>query len=374
MKSKSQPIGIDLFCGAGGMSLGFDQAGFDVVAGVDVDPLNVYTYSKNFPRGKSVQADISNLSGRRLRDVIGLGNRNIDVLFGGPPCGGFSLIGKRKLDDPRNTLLYSFARMVRELNPNYFVVENVRGLTIGKSRTILESFIRRIKLAGYEIVSPIQILNARYFGIPQNRERVIIMGYRRGLAVPSYPKPTQNEKLSTHISVWDAIGDLPNIENLRYLFDSDVYKGKLRKTSSHYAKLLRSEIVDFEDNSLPRKKPSIGITGFKRTLHTDETVIRFAATEPGKIEEVSRFYKLSKDSVAKTLRAGSDRFHGGYTAPRPIHPVYPRCITIREGARLHSFPDWFQFHSTIWHGFRQIGNSVPPILARNVAKSIIEVL
>jgi DNA (cytosine-5)-methyltransferase 1 len=170
-------------------------------------------------------------------------------------------------------------------------------------------------------------------------------------------------------NVWDAIGDLHDIEVSKELFTNDSYCGKLG-TASDYAKVLRGEAGDPQDRSRNRPGRRETLTGFLRTSHTPETISRFANTEQGHYESISRFFRLAKDGLAPTIRAGTGKDHGSYMAARPIHPVDPRCITVREAARLHSFPDWFKFHPTRWHGFRQIGNSVPPLLARAVACSV----
>jgi len=129
-------------------------------------------------------------------------------------------------------------------------------------------------------------------------------------------------------------------------------------------------LADPGDFSHARDHSNGRLTGCGRIDHTAEVVRRFEATKPGTREGISKFYRLRKDGIAPTLRAGTDGSRGSYSAARPIHPIKPRCITVREGARLHSFPDWFEFHSTKWHGFRQVGNSVPPLLARAVARSV----
>lgn len=370
---RKRPIGIDLCCGAGGMSLGFEQAGFDVVAAVDVDQIHVATHSRNFPNCKTLVADLSDLSGDALRSESQLEGCEIDVLFGGPPCGGFSIMGRRKFDDPRNKLLGHFARLVDELSPCYFVVENVEGLLIDPMMDILDEFLEQVDRAGYSTVSPIMTLVATDFGVPQNRRRIFILGYQRGLAPPKYPAVSKNgEEPRQNPTVWDVIGDLPNVDRIKELRNSDVYTGELEPTDSHYAKIMRDEICDPKDLSQAREKNGCGLTGCQQTAHNPETVKRFRATVPGTYEPTSRFYRLTKEGVAPTLRAGSGKSHGSYSAARPIHPIHPRCITVREGARLHSFPDWFVFHKTKWHGFRQVGNSVPPLLARSIASAVID--
>lgn len=366
MSESQRPIGVDLFCGVGGMSLGFEQAGIDVVAAIDGDPIHVECYKRNFTSCSVESGDLSELSGSDVRRLTGLGDRQIDVLFGGPPCQGFSCMGKREADDPRNLLLYHFARLVREMQPTYFVVENVTGLMAGEARSALASFVHRARCAGYRVVEPIRALAADAFGVPQKRRRVFIVGAKTSAELPDYPRPAIDD---TGPTVWEAIGDLPNIDDFPELLDSDVLCHSLGAPSS-YAGVLRGETPDPSDASLPRDHNGAGLTGCLRTRHTAETVKRFAATKQGHCEPISRFRRLAKDGLAPTQRAGTGPSRGSFMAPRPIHPVHPRCISVREAARLHSFPDWFTFHSTKWHAFRQIGNAVPPRLARAVAASI----
>lgn len=360
MSRKKRPIGVDLFCGVGGMSLGFEQAGFDIIAAVDFDDINVETHKKNFPKCETVRGDLSTMTGAEIRKETKMGNRQIDLLFGGPPCQGFSLIGKRDSSDPRNKHLQSFARLVDELAPSYFVVENVAGLLLGNAEKQLRKFIRAVKRAGYSVVEPVKILDASQFGVPQRRKRVFILGYRKGLTAPAYPEPTHGDEFKKTPTVRDAIGDLPDVEKCDALFTHDTYEGPLGKPSP-YARVLRGN---------PKKQPVL--TGCLRTRHKEEIAKRFHATKPGTSEAVSRYYRLSSEGISVTIRAGTGPDKGSFMAPRPIHPEQDRCITVREGARLHSFPDWFCFHNTKWHGFRQIGNSVPPFLARAVGRAIHE--
>ena len=365
MGARRTPISIDLFCGAGGLSLGFQQAGVDVAAAFDIEEWNVATYNKNLGTASAFRVDLARETGPNLRKMARLGNRSIDVVFGGPPCQGFSIGGKRNLDDERNLLVYHFARLVRQLQPKYFVLENVAGLLHSHSAPVLKSFLRRIRLAGYDVVEPIRVLNAADYGVPQRRRRTFILGHRKDLPPIDYPDRrgcAANGCGEFFPTVRDALGDLPLIEKHDYLFESDVFEGRLGKPS-RYASLLRQ----------PRNgRPSL--TGCLRTRHSKETIRRFQKTPPGKSEPVSRYIRLTLDGVSPTIRAGTGADRGSHTAPRPIHPTVPRCITAREAARLHSFPDWFEFHGTRWHDFRQIGNSVPPMLARAVAAKILEVL
>jgi DNA (cytosine-5)-methyltransferase 1 len=371
-KARERPIAVDLFCGVGGFSLGFEQAGYDVIAAVDAEKRHVDTYLRNFPSCNAQCIDLSFVSGDQLREKVSIGNKHIDVVFAGPPCQGFSLIGKRLREDPRNLLLYELARLIAELAPSYFVVENVAGILLGNAKRVLDEFVRKVEGAGYTIVKPFKLLDGVEFGVPQRRRRVFILGYIQGTPAPQYPKPSHpyvDAGKYDGPTVWDAIGDLPRVGDYKYLLETDGYRGNLG-TPSAYAKVLRGESSDPEDLSPQRKRNGDGLSGCMRTLHTSETITRFKNTQQGCSEEVSRFYRLHKNGFAPTLRAGTGPAQGSFMAPRPIHPFQNRCITVREAARLHSFPDWFYFHSTKWHGFRQIGNSVPPLLARAVAKSV----
>jgi DNA (cytosine-5)-methyltransferase 1 len=369
-EAPNKPIAVDLFCGAGGMSLGFEQAGFEVVAAVDSDPIHVETHRLNFPDCNTIQADLSKLSGDTLRSKAGLDeDLQIDVVFGGPPCGGFSVMGKRDPEDPRNNLVEHFARLINELEPLYFVVENVVGLTTETMNGHLADFENRLN-SKYSLVSPRKVLDASEFGVPQRRRRVFILGYKADLVQPSYPKSlSQSDPKYKSPKVVDAIADLANINDDPKLLKSDVYQYELPPAPSQYARIMRGEEKDPDDRSESRSRTE-GLTGCARINHSEAVTDRFANTQPGEREPISKFHRLDNQGLAPTLRAGTGKSRGSYSAPRPIHPTQPRCITVREGARLHSFPDWFQFHHTKWHGFRQVGNSVPPRLARAVAKEV----
>jgi DNA (cytosine-5)-methyltransferase 1 len=384
LMNQKRPIAVDLFAGAGGMTLGFEQAGFDVLAAVEIDPIHCATHEYNFPFWSVLCRSVTEIKGEEIRSLSSLGDREIDVVFGGPPCQGFSLIGKRSLDDPRNRLVFHFLRLIVELKPKFFVMENVRGMTIGKHRQFLQEILSEFRENGYEVAENYQVLNSAYYGVPQNRERLFLLGCRQDLPLPQYPqaitepkfkKANKNNtfKLPNTPSVWEAIQDLPEADDYPELKQRDLVVAEYGKPSD-YAKSLRGFSFLKDDYSYPRKFDSRILTSSLRTEHTLESIKRFAQTPQGKTEPISRFYKLSPDGLCNTLRAGTASNRGAFTSPRPIHPFTPRCITVREAARLHSYPDWFRFHVTKWHGFRQIGNSVPPLLAKAVASEIMELL
>ena len=362
----SRPIGIDLFAGAGGMSLGFEQAGFDIVAAVEIDPIHCATHEYNFPHAATICASVIDLTGAQIRHRAKLGHKDIDVVFGGAPCQGFSLMGKRAFDDPRNQLVFHYVRIVQELNPKYCVFENVKGLTLGKHAQFLEELIAALGDAGYDVLKPYKVLNAADYGVPQDRRRLFLVGTRKGLKSPNYPAADRDR-----VTVWDAIGDLPNAESFDALRHTDVVSVEWKTTSS-YGRILRSFDRDPDDYSYQRKFDPHQLTCSRRTQHNPSSQARFTTTLPGKTESISRFRKLNPTGLCNTLRAGTDSARGAHTSPRPIHPLFSRVITVREAARLHSYPDWFRLHATKWHGCRQIGNSVPPLLARALASELLK--
>lgn len=368
LRSRSRPVGVDLFAGAGGLSLGFEQAGFDIAAAVEIDPIHCATHEFNFPYCTAICASVTDLTADVIRSRAFLEGVDIDVVFGGAPCQGFSMMGKRALDDPRNQLVGHYVRLVRELQPKYCVFENVKGLTIGKHVKFLEELIETLGAAGYRVLLPYQVLNAADFGVPQDRRRLFLLAARSDMTLPDYPEQT-----GKRTTVWEAIGDLPNADEFDDLLGSDAVATRWT-TRSAYAKRLRGTAVDVQDFSYNRNFDRNFLTSSLRTIHNPVSRQRFLATLAGETEPISRFHKLDPAGVCNTLRAGTDSARGAFTSPRPIHPSLSRVITVREAARLHSYPDWFRFHKTKWHGFRQIGNSVPPLLARAVAAEIMSVL
>jgi DNA (cytosine-5)-methyltransferase 1 len=299
--------------------------------------------------------------------------------------------------------MLQFIRIVTELRPKTFVLENVQGLAVGKQKKFLEEILSEFTSIGYQICQPYQVLNAINYGVPQDRRRIIILGSREDVSLPRYPTPTTEPNITerpTPFPSWEglgvgefpsweglgvgtglfptprvieAIGDLPEIEEFDELFETDSVVAKYGPASG-YAAYLRGLRQLKDDFSYPRHFNKNLLTSSMRTKHSDTSVERFKKTIPGKVEKVSRFLRLDPDGFCNTLRAGTASDRGAHTSPRPIHPFKPRCITVREAARLHSYPDWFRFHKTKWHGFRQIGNSVPPFLAKAISSELIKIL
>ncbi|MGN0853777.1 MAG: DNA cytosine methyltransferase [Kiritimatiellia bacterium] len=368
VKQSDRPIAIDLFAGCGGLSLGFEQAGFDITAAVEIDPIHAAVHEYNFPYTKTICADIKNINGADIRRLADIGDRDVDIVFGGAPCQGFSMIGKRALDDPRNQLIGHYLRIVNDIRPKYCVLENVKGLTVGKHAQFLAELIDELKKINYKVLLPYRVLNAANYGVPQNRERLFLIAAREDQDLPAYPM--QNED---RVTIQEAISDLPDADRYEQLLSDDSVPVQWQ-TQYGYARQLREQTPDPTNFGYNREFEQNLLTASWRTIHGSMSQTRFLAAPQGQTEPHSRFFKLAWGGQCNTLRAGTDSARGGFTSPRPIHPVLPRVITVREAARIHSYPDWFRFNKTKWHGFREIGNSVPPLLARAVGSAVIDAL
>ena len=357
-----QVVVIDLFAGAGGLSLGFEQAGFAPALGTDADPRAASAYAVNFPGVPVLTENAAALAGGDLLDAAGL--RSCSVVVGGPPCQGFSVGGKRRSGDPRRGAIAEFGRLVRGIGPDRFVMENVPGLLSAGARPEAEAFLEAMRAAGYSVA--VWLLDAERFGVPQKRRRAFVVGARRGLAMPRRPEPSGEPPPTAG----DAIGDLEDI-------GADGRGCGATPAPGRYAAAMRGEARDPADRSEPRPRPA-ELTGCERAAHSPSVEARFRAVPPGGRDPVSRFHRLHPGRPAPTLRAGTlsgKPGNGGHTAPRPIHYAFPRCITVREAARLQGMPDWFRADpdgGTRWRGFMQVGNAVPPPLARAVAEAIRE--
>ena len=346
---------VDLFSGCGGFSLGAKNAGCDLVLSFDIDPILTSSYKMNFPGAHLVLGDVRKLSGDGCKKMAG---GDIDGIIGGPPCQGFSSIGKRLKSDPRRNLLTHFFRVTRETQPKFFVMENVKGVIQGHSAEFLEKSLDIVR-SDFNVTEPM-VLDAADFGAATKRPRVFVFGFRRDLNL-CFSKKSLNSYRCRPATVWEAISDLPEATALG-LDDQgfDVWELKSRSRLSRYAKGLRSATAQF--------------TGNLGTKHTDAVRDRFALVEQGKTDKVGRHPRLSWNGQSPTLRAGTGSDRGSFQSLRPIHPEESRVITVREAARLQGFPDEFRFHPTIWHSFRMIGNSVAPTLAKAALSAVRDLI
>jgi len=298
----------------------------------------------------------------------------VDAVVGGPPCQGFSVCGKRAEGDGRNEQLRHFVRLVVAIRPRVFAMENVAGLLEMRFDSLREGALGELRRAGYRLEGADSYINAVDFGVPQARKRVVVLG-----SLDSVDMPTLRPK-GTLTTVRDALDGLPTIRSYRALLNRDATRlnevdaARRHSSQSPYARVLAGLDHDRNDHGYIRTWDADVITSSLRTVHQATVVQRFRRTKPGTVEPRSRLFRLSLDGVSRTLRAGTGSERGSHTSPRPIHPVHARVITVREAARLHGYPDWFRFHVTNWHGHRQVGNSVPPPLARAAGQAMLEAL
>jgi DNA (cytosine-5)-methyltransferase 1 len=311
---------LDLFCGAGGFSLGFKQANYEIVCGLDNFEPVIRTFSYNFSSSHIILEDIKKVSSKRIKEEVG----EVDVIIGGPPCEAFTLasskIQKDPLDrlysDPRGQLVLHFIRLVGDLKPIFFVMENVRGILIPQ---IKEAIIKEFKRVGYDRIY-FNVLHAEDYGNPSIRTRVFISNLK---ILP--------EKSKIKRTVWDAIGDLPSPYSIHDIPNHDpvpVSERKLRK-------ILR--------------------------LKKGHSLVSFIGAD-NRMKE--NYIRLKFNSLAPTVM-GKSRF---------IHPVENRILTVRENARLMSFPDDFIFFGGREVQFDQVGEAVPPILAKSIALYCLKAL
>ena len=340
---------VDIFSGCGGFSVGARQAGFKVVAAFDIDPILASSYLYNFPGTRLIFKDATELDGEAIRAAAG---GLIDGIVGGPPCQGFSAIGRRDPEDPRRWLLGHFFRIVREVRPSFFVMENVTGLAYSNARGVLDEALRQVD--EYAILGP-QIWDAAQFGAATNRLRLFVIGIHmdRGELVRLEDMDALKQKPAT---VRAAIGDLESARAVGEEDGFDVWRIAGFSRPSDYARTLRSSSGHF--------------TGHRMTKHSKQVMTRFDKLPEGGVDLIGRHPRLAWSAQSPAIRAGTGADRGSYQAVRPIHPRHPRVITIREAARLQGFPDNHRFHPTIWHSFRMIGNSVSPFMARAIFRVI----
>jgi len=359
----TKPTVIDLFCGCGGFSLGANLAGFENLLSVDIDPILTSSYKLNFPKSKLLLRDLS----KSLDLTREIPKGNVDAVIGGPPCQGFSMSGKRNADDPRNMLISHFFLHVMKIRPKFFIMENVEGIIAGYGKAVLDSALKNAA-KHYEIYGPIKI-KASDFGAATTRPRVVVIGYDKRYV--NKVGPEDIEKLSaTATTVREAISDLPSPYSAGV--DGELgcarYQAPLSKVSEYAKRMRKAPKGDLGWKDAVEWLKEEKVSGTQNTEHSLEIVRRFKKLPQGGRDPVSRYIRLNWEKPSHTLRAGTGADKGSHQAPRPIHPVEPRVITVREGARLQGFPDWFVFHPAKWHSFRMIGNSVSPVLAEKLMR------
>ena len=339
----------DLFSGVGGMSEGFRMAGFDIKFAIEFDKEIAAAYKKNHPNTEVIADDICNVDVKTLHAKY----PQIDVVMGGPPCQGFSQKGKRlNLNDPRNYLFQQFVRFVDELNPKYFVLENVPNIITTSNGYFKKQIVDAFEKLGYKV--DYGVLCAVDFGVPQDRHRAVFIGQKNKLEV-SLPSPVGNRT-----TIKDAIYDLPFIAS-----------GE-GKEECQYTK---EAISDYQ--RLMRKGCRI-LYNHVATKHNDLALKRLAMIPKGAGREVlppeertksiysGTWSRMIEDDISVTITTRYDTPSSG----RFTHPILDRCITTREAARIQSFPDTFRFYGSKTSQMKQVGNAVPPLLAKAIAEQI----
>lgn len=371
------PSLIDLFAGAGGLSLGAARAGFDVRAAVEIDFHAMDSHRTNFPNTTHIQEDIMSLNGTDILTQANIQQQDLIGIIGGPPCQGFSSIGHGNVKDIRNRLFVKFFELVEELQPVFFLAENVPGIMNEKYDAIRTEAFTHIQ--GYTMLDSIKVV-ANDYGAPTTRTRIFFIGYRNDERLIPFTKEDIEAMQVADLektTVKQALEGLP--ERIRYSAKSkgiqklqDGYLTGPRIQSQFYfnhATGLRPDGIGDETYVQTYIKHQI-VNGYNPTKHTPAVRNRYAKLKYGQQDKISKSPKLNPDGYCPTLRAGTGPEKGSYQAVRPIHYRYPRVITPREAARLQGFPDWYKLPNTIWHGFRQIGNSVSPIVAERVLLAI----
>ncbi len=336
---------IDLFCGCGGLSYGFEKAGFDILLGIDNDSKALETFTLNHQNARSICGDITNITYEKdIKPLIG--DKTIDVIIGGPPCQGMSLSGPRQFDDPRNKLYLSYIRLVDEIRPKAFVIENVPGLVGLFGGRIKDSIIEKFTAMGYKI--KYETLCAADYGVPQNRRRVVFVG----MLHDDFRFPA---KVDNMVSCEMALSDLPTLEHEIGLDEMEYISAPLNE----YQRLMRMN--------------SSAVKNHIAAQHS-EKVQKIISLVPdgGNYKDLPEEYRNSRNfHVAWT------RFASGKPAPtidtghrHHFHYKFNRVPTVRECARLQSFPDDFIFLGNKTQQFRQVGNAVPPLMAQCIGESL----
>lgn len=350
---------VDLFCGCGGLSEGLRSAGIGVIAGVDIEKKYIQTFEYNFPNALTLTTDITQLSPNDLLNKLHMKKGELDLLVGGPPCQGFSKntpISRRSLDSNNNLLVKRFLEYCEALFPKIIIMENVAEMRNGFEQHYTKLIEQQLTDLGYQVIHG--VLNAADFGVPQNRKRAFFIARRDGKK-PIFPLVThakdKNAFLEKHISVWEAISDLVETTN-----DSpNIY---LRQPENKYQKIMRYQSVNLKNHD--SKKLTIIQQERINSLQPGQGLKDLPEHLRPKSGYSGAYGRLTKNMIMPTITRWV--FHAG--SGRWGHPTEYRLITIREAARLHSFPDRFIFVGSYTDQAGQVGNSVPPLLA----KAIIE--
>lgn len=359
------PTAIDLFCGAGGLSEGFRQAGFTVLAGNDFDSFSGQTFAATH-KAEFIEGPIEAVSVANLLEVGSIVRGELDCLIGGPPCQAFSVYNhQRGMHDKRSGLFREYLRIVDGLQPKWVVMENVTGiLSVGGGEAVRE-IMSGLNALGYAV--EMRTLKAEEYGVPQERRRVFFIGNRMGLPIV-WPTPTHGpDRVNPYVSIWDALSDLPVLKNGE---DHGVLPYR-SEPENEYQKMLRGQM----DVALNHSAPRLSKLNLERMKHIPQggswrdipfDLLPAGMKKAKRSDHTKRYGRTHPDGLSCTVLTKCDVHWGAY-----IHPFHDRCLTVREAARIQSFPDWFSFAGPRTEQYVQVGNAVPPLLGRQVACSVI---
>jgi DNA (cytosine-5)-methyltransferase 1 len=346
---------IDLFCGAGGLSKGFENAGFEIVGGIDFNQDAINTFNHNFKKAKGVCCDILKLTDKEIKNKF-KNLESIDVIIGGPPCQGFSEANRnKKNDDTRNKLFFQFLKFVDLAQPKVVIIENVRGIVTQNNGYAKNKIYEIFEKRGYYVNH--KVLDASDYGVPQKRMRNFFVITKDKLF--EFDKLKKVKKKTT---VYDAISDLYNLENRNNNLYFNINK------ASEYAKL-----INFGTNKIYNHEVIYPADVVQKRISYVKQGENWQAI-PGELftnqrnnRHSSAYKRLNEKDVSVTIDTGNT--HSNY-----FHPLYNRIPTVREAARIQSFPDNFEFLGSRTEQYKQVGNAVPPLLAETIAKEVLEVL
>lgn len=347
---------VELFAGAGGLSIGLEKAGIDVVIANEIMKDFAATLQANHPRTRVINDDIHKIDFRAELDRLGL--KSVDVLSGGPPCQGFSTIGSKNRQDPRNSLFYEYLRAVAETRPKYTIFENVSGFKRMYGGFAFTTLVKELKELGYE--TECRILNAADYGAPQVRCRTIVLGWRADLPRPVFPVPTHGvgKGLKPYVTLMDAIGDLPT------LAAGQTVGAYASEPQTEYQRRMRGKQTELREHNAANYGEKM--REILRLVPEGGSIKDLPARLRPKSAYANTYARLLPNAPSPTIT----RNFGTPSSSRCIHPFQPRALSTREGARLQGFPDSYVFVGGKQSKNLQIGNAVPPILGEAIARAI----
>lgn len=356
---------IDLFCGAGGLSEGFRQAGFHVLVGQDYDERAGETFAATHPEAQFIGGLIQDVTPAQLLKAAGRKRGEIDVIVGGPPCQGYSVYNHQRGEaDPRAGLFREYLRIVKGINPRWIVMENVTGITSIAGGKIVDEIYKGLEGLGYRV--DMRILRAEDYGVPQERRRVFFIATRSDAPI-LFPEVTHGRGLKPYVTVWDAISDLPKLMNGEKTGPREYrsapkngYQAVLRGNCTMVANHSASKLSVINEQRMKHIPPGGSWRDIPREL------LPKGMLQAKRSDHTKRYGRPRKTDLSCTVLTKCDLHWGAY-----IHPVQDRSFTVREAARLQGFPDFFEFKGSPTEQYVQVGNAVPPILGKAVAEAVL---